>query len=182
MTAIRDLKPAVTPLLSHVEQLKHEVYTLGTSIRQVSSESGMSPETVKSILAGNNVEQTSAARLEAYLKALARNEFYATRSLKHFDAGAMSGQANRLSRLYYALNRELWDAYKLTSLHPDKFAKLTRRQKLCEFNNKDRMAKLALLSAHKPFIEQHRIWFADGWNYWRWKNYLKRRQTAATIG
>ena len=108
----------VNPPVSQVERLKQEVYTLGTSVRQVSGESGLSIDTVKSILAGNKVEQSTAARFEAYLKALARNEFHTARSLKRFDVGAMAGPGRRLERHYYALNKELWVEYKRTTLHP----------------------------------------------------------------
>lgn len=174
---LRDLNPTVHPPVEHVEQLKTEVYTLGTSIRQVSSESGLSIETVKSILAGNKVEQVTAARLDAYLKALARNAFHSTRALARFQKGAMSGKGQRLERAYYALNRELWKEYRMTTMHPDDFAKLNRREQYGELLKKERMAKAALMAKHKPFIDRFRVWLADGWTYWRWKSYLRIRMS-----
>ena len=126
-------------------------------------------------LGGNKVEQATAARLESYLKALARNEFYATRSLKHFEKGFLSGQNKKLERNFYALNQELWKEYKLTIMHPDKFAKLDRRHKMIRLNIEERKAKLALISKHKAFIDRFRVWLADGWSYWRWRRYLKER-------
>ena len=177
---LRDFNPTVKPPVAQVEQLKHEIYTLGTSFRQVSSESGLSVDTVKSLIVGNNVEQATAARLESYLKALSRNEFYSTRSIRKHVAGEMSGQKMKLERTYYALNRELWREYKVTTMHPDKFAKLDRRHKIVRCNMEERRAKLALMSKHKPFIDQHRVWLVDGWTYWRWKYYLKKRMAAAS--
>lgn len=178
---VRDLNPAVKVPVALLDQLKQEIYTLGTSFRQASSESGLSTDTIKSILAGNNVEQSTAARLEAYLKALARNEFAAVRNLKRFDAGAMAGPGRRMERAYYALNKELWKEYKLTSLHPDAFAKLDRRHQQVELLKKERMAKLALMSKHKPFIDQRRLWIPDAWSYWRWRSFLAQKMAGAAV-
>lgn len=178
---LRALNQTVKPPVAHLDQLKHEVYTLGTSMRQVSSESGMSTETVKSILSGNNVEQSTAARLAGYLTALARNEFHATRELKRYSKGHMSGPAMKLERKYYAMNKELWREYRITTMHPDDFAKLDRRKKLLELLKKERMLKVALMSKHKPFIERYRVWMADGWSYWRWRSYLKERIAKAAL-
>lgn len=177
MQNLRALNPTVHPPVAQVEQLKSEIYTLGTTIRQVSSESGMSMDTVKSILNGNKVEQATAARLDAYLKALARNAFHATRSLGQFQKGALSGKHQRLDRAYYALNRELWKEYKLTTMRPDDFAKLPRHEKMAELLKKERMAKAALMAQYKPFIDRFRVWLADGWTYWRWKSYLRIRMS-----
>lgn len=177
MPNLRDTHPTVTLPVAHVEQLKTEIYTLGTSIRQVSGESGLSTDTVKSILNGNKVEQTTAARLDAYLKALARNAFHNTRATIKFPKGMMAGKAMRLNRAYYAINKELWKEYKLTTLHPDDFAKLPRREQYAELLKKERMAKAALMDRHKPFIDRFRVWLADGWTYWRWKSHLKVRMT-----
>lgn len=182
MPSLRDLNPTVAPPVGQVEQLKHEVYTLGTPIRQVSSESGLSIDTVKSLLAGNNCERHTAARLEGYLKALARNEFHAVRGLKRLERGHLSGKANKLLRTYYAIQRELWVEYKITSLHQDKFARLTRREQFLELLKKERTAKAALMNKYRPFIDRYRVWLADGWNYWRWRSYLKARILAAGPG
>ena len=164
----------VLPALAEVDQLKHEVYTLGASFRRVSSESGLSTDTVKSILAGNRVEQSTCARLSAYLKALARNEFFAVRETKRFDKGALSGPGLRLDRLYYALHAELWREYKSSKgPHPDNFRKLDRRRKIIAVNIEERDAKLRLMEKHKPFIDRFRVWLPDGWSYWRWKSALR---------
>lgn len=175
--SLRDSHPTVTLPVSQVEQLKTEIYTLGTSIRQVSGESGLSMDTVKSILNGNKVESSTAARVDSYLKALARNAFHSTRAMTKFQAGAMSGKGQRLNRAYYALNKELWREYKMTTMRPDDFAKLTRREQYTELLKKERMAKAALMDRHKGFIDRFRVWLADGWTYWRWKSYLKVRMT-----
>ena len=170
---IRDLKPTVKPAPAHIEQLKHEVYTLGTSFRQVSSESGLSIETVKSLIEGNNVEMATAARLEAYLKAIARNEFNAARSLKRFDKGHMSGPKNRMFRAYYSIKQELWHEFKFSCMHHDSFMKLDRRHQFLEIDRKQRTAKIHLMNRHKPFIDRFHVWMPDGWSYWRWKTFLK---------
>lgn len=163
----------VKPAPSILEQLRHEVYTLGTAIRQVSSESGMPETTVKSILMGNNVEKSTEARLIAYLKALSRNEFAAVRSLRKYEKGALSGKLKTLDRRYYAINKELWREYRRTCMHPDDFAKLSRVDKLIQLNRDDRNAKLLLMKKYEGFIATNRVWLADGWNYWRWKRKLK---------
>ena len=166
----------VLPPVAHLDQLKMEVYTLGTTMRQVSSESGMSVDTVKALLLGSHVEQSTAARLEAYLKALARNEFSAVRSLKKYEKGALSGQGKKLERKYYALHAELWREYKFSKgPHPDNFTKLDRRHKFIAINIEERDCKLHLMARHKGFIDRFRVWFADGWTYWRWKSYLKKK-------
>ena len=165
----------VRPPVAHIDQLKHEVYTLGTSFRRVSSESGLSTDTIKSILNGNDCEQSTAARLEAYLKALSRNEFSAVRNLKRFERGTLSGQNKALERRAYAVNTELWREYGLKSINFEKFMRLNRRQRIIRANIEERTAKLALMQKYRAFIDTHRVWLADGWSYWRWKYYLMYR-------
>jgi hypothetical protein len=177
MPQIRVLKPAVAPPKALVEGLKHEVYTVGTSIRQVSTECGMDVETVKRLLQGLNVEQATVGRLEAYLKALARNEFYATRSVKHRE----SGKLERLDSRFWAYSSEMWKVYKISSMRLERFQTFERRKKLVWLNHADYVCKRTLMEKFKPQMERFRVWLPDAWSYFRCKRFLANKLAALGV-
>lgn len=169
---IRQIKPTVLPARALTDQLKHEIYAVGTPVRQVSSECGLSVDALRSVLQGNKVEESTVARLEAYMKALARHEFHASRLARLQERDRM----DKWDRRYYAYDKELYRVYKEQTMKLENFKKKPKREKLTLLNEYDYKAKRYLLNANKPFIDQHRIWFPDGWTYWRWKGFLEEKR------
>jgi hypothetical protein len=177
METIRDRLPTVSPPRQLVDQLKHEVYTVGTSLTRAAEESALSVATIKSLLQGNNVEQATVARLDAYIKALARNEFYQGRSRKHKEKGILS----RHDRWFYAYKMELWKVYQVNAYRLEQFQALDRRKKLIHLNHEDYICKQRLMQKFKPDIERHRIWMPDSWSYFRCKRFLADKLKAIGV-